>query len=360
MSGRRAVLVTGVASYWGKRVAARLAAQEGIHVIGLDAKQPTGERNGLDFVLADVRNPLLVDLLKAEEVDTVCHLAFVHSIRRSESAFDANVMGTAKLLSACAEAGVRKVVLKSSTAVYGAQPTNPAFLSEDHPLQGSRRYGYTRDMVEIETFCNGLRRRAPAMVLTILRFASIVGAAANTPMTRFLRVRWTPSMMGFDPMMQVIHEDDVVAALVHAVGHDVPGVFNVAAEEVLPLSKIRGLVGKPPVSIFHPCADWGITLLSTARIDVERCLPIEPDYLRYPWVSDLARMRHELAFAPRYTAVEVLRDFAAHLRLGRYRTGPGSLAQDADHMREVIRRRTLPSPGTTSRESAASAGGDNE
>ncbi len=286
-----------------------------------------------------MRNPLLVELLKAEKVDTVCHLAFVPSIRRSESAFDANVMGTTKLLGACAEAGVRKVVLKSSTAVYGARATNSALLTEEHPLRGSRRYGYTRDLVEIETFCNGFHRRVPDLMLTSLRFASIVGPGADTPLARFLRTPWAPGLMGFDPMMQIIHEDDVVAALAHAVENDVPGTFNVAAEEALPLSRIRGLVGKLPLSVFHPFANWGITLLGTARLDLEHYLPIEPDYLRYPWVGDLTRMRQELALAPRYTAVETLREFAAHLRLGRYRTGPTSLAQDADHMREVIERR---------------------
>ena len=82
----------------------------------------------------------------------VCQLAFMPSTRPIEAAFDQNVMGTAKLLAACGEAGVRKVVLKSSTAVYGARRGNPAFLKEDWPLRGSRRYGYTRDMLEIEAF----------------------------------------------------------------------------------------------------------------------------------------------------------------------------------------------------------------
>jgi UDP-glucose 4-epimerase len=268
-------------------------------------------------------------------------------------------MGTTKLLGACKEAGVRRVVLKSSTAIYGARPTNSAFLTEGHPLRGSRRFGYLRDLVEIETFCNGFRRRVPDLVLTSLRFANIVGPGADTPMTRFLRTPWAPGMMGFDPMMQVIHEDDVVAALVHAVEQDVPGAFNVAAPDALPLSRIRGLVGRLPISVFHPFAHWGLALLGSARLDVHRYLPIEPDYLRFPWVGDLAHMEQELGFAPRYSAVETLREFAAHLRLGHYRTGPTSLAQDADHMREVIERRgrtQAQSPPDT--DAAAEGGGD--
>jgi UDP-glucose 4-epimerase len=314
-------------------------ANERYHVIGLDTEQPQEKAERLDFLLADVRNPLLVELLKAEKVHTVCHLAFRHSVRRSEGAFDANVMGTTKLLGACSETGVSKIVLKSSMAVYGARPTNSAFLTEDHPLRGSKRYGYTRDMVEIETFCNGFSRMLTDTILTNLRFASIVGPTADTPMTRYLRSTWTPGLMGFDPMMQVIHEDDAVAALIHAVENDAPGTFNVAAPEVLPLSTLRGLVGKLPLSVFHPVANWGVALMGIYGRRLQHFLPIEPCYLRYPWVGDLTRMEQELGFAPRYTAEEALRDFAARLRLGRYPSGAASLAEDQEQMRAVIERR---------------------
>ncbi|MGD9316028.1 MAG: NAD-dependent epimerase/dehydratase family protein [Anaerolineae bacterium] len=361
MARKRVILVTGVAGYWGSRVAAHLVAEESYHVLGLDAKPPASKIGALDFVLADARNPLLVELLKAEGVDTVCHLAFRSSTRRSESAFDANVMGTTKLLGACADAGVRKVVLKSSTAVYGARPTNSAFLTTEHPLRASRRYGYLRDLVEIERFCHGFCRRTPGMALTTLRFSSIVGPTADTPMTRFLRLPWAPSLMGFDPMMQVIHEDDVVAALVHAVRNDVPGVFNVAAGDPMPLSMMRGLVGKRSLSVFHPFANWGVTVLGTARLDLDRYLPIEPSYLRYPWVADLAPMHQELGFVPRYTAAETLREFAAQLRLGRYRTAATGLAQDEEQMREIIaRRRRAREPQAPPGGGTATGGGDDE
>jgi UDP-glucose 4-epimerase len=339
MSEGQVILVTGVAEYWGSRVAARLVNGGNCHVIGLDGQQPEKEIRGLDFVLADIRNPLMVELLKDERVETVCHLDFVHSTRRSESAFDANVMGTTKLLGACKEAGVRSVVFKSSTAIYGARPTNSAFLTEGHPVRGSKRYGYLRDLVEREKFCNGFCRRVPDMDVTILRFPSIVGPTADTPMTRFLRAPWTPSMMGFDPMMQIIHENDVVDALLHAVRSGTKGAFNVAAEDPMPLGKIRGLVGKLPLSVLHPFANLGIVLLGTARVDMDRYLPIDPDCLRFPWVGDLTRMRAELGFVPRYTADETLREFAARLRLGRYRTGSISLAQDEVQMRELLERR---------------------
>lgn len=357
MTKKRVVLVTGVSGYWGSRVAGRLLAGDrqeagveagsnggphagpGFHVLGLDAEPPDPEVKGLDFIQADVRNPLLVDLLREEQVHTVCHLVFQDSTRPSESAFDLNVMGTMKVLGACSEAGVRKVVLMSSTAVYGALPSNPAFLTEEHPLHGSRNYGYTRDRVEIEAFCNGFRRQVPEMILTILRFANIVGPEADTPMTRFLRDPAAPVLLGFDPMMQVIHERDVIDALVHAVIQDVPGVYNIGAEGVLPLSRLMALAGKLPIPIFHLFAYWGASAMGSGGLPVARYLPLELDYLRYPWVGDLSRMRDELQFTPRYTAEETLREFAGQQRLRRYLPESAAMAYDEERLRDTIERR---------------------
>ena len=152
MTEQRVVLVTGVAGYWGARVAARLVTEGNYHVIGLDSEPSKGRSKGLDLIEADIRNPLLAGLLKSEGVDTVCHLTFVEATRPSKAAFDLNVMGTTKVLGACAEAGVRKAILKSSMTVYGARPSNSTFLTEDHALRGSKRRGTTRCLLDIEAF----------------------------------------------------------------------------------------------------------------------------------------------------------------------------------------------------------------
>ena len=351
MTEKRIVLVTGVAGYWGLRLAARLATEAGLRIVGLDVEPPEAEIEGLDFVPADVRNPALVDLLKAESVDTVCHLAFQEMARPSEAAFDLNVMGTTHLLGACAEAGVRKFVFKSSTAVYGARPSNSAFLAEGHALRGSKRSGTVRDLVEIERFCDGFSHQQTDLALTILRFPGIVGPTADTSMTRFLQEPAAPSLLGFDPMMQLIHEDDVVEALAHATLGDAAGVFNVAAEDALPLSKIRGLAGKPYRALLHLFAYWGTDLLSSAGRKPTRYTPIELDYLRYPWIGDLTRMRDEFGFEPRYTAEETLREFVESRQPGRYRSGSVSLARNEEQLRAIIEER---------RQASTEQGGDDD
>lgn len=360
MTGERVVLVTGVSGYWGSRVAARLVAETGYHIIGMDVESPEKRIEGLDFVRADVRNPMLAELLGVENVDTVCHLAFVETRWPSGAAFDANVMGTVKVLDACKGAGVGKVVLQSSTAVYGARPTNPALLQEGRFLRGSKRWGYTRDLIEIELHCSGFRRQAPQVKMTILRFPSILGPAANTPMARFLGETWAPSLLGFDPMMQLIHEQDVIGALVHAVINDVPGVYNVAAEDTLPLNKIRGLAGKSLFSVFPRFARRGLSVANSLGLRASRYVPIELDYIRYPWVGDLTRMREEFGFAPRYTAEETLREFADQRRGGTYLPDSPMTARDEERLRRTIEQRRKSREQQMAAISGAEEGGDDE
>ncbi len=339
MSEKQTILVTGVAEIWGFRVAARLMRETGLHIIGLDSRSPAEALEGLDFIKADVRNPMLAELLRTEEVDTVCHLAFVETDRPSSAASDLNVTGTTQLLDACAGAEVRKVVLKSSTAVYGARPTNAAFLTEGHALRGSKRTGTIHDLLEIETFCRHFAQRTPQPIVTILRFANIVGTTVDTPMTRFLKMPRALSLLGFDPRMQIIHEEDVVEALAHTVLNDIPGAINVAAEDIIPLNKLRGLAGKQPVAIPHQIAYWSRRLSGSSWRRSSDALPIEPDYLRYPWVADLRRMGEELGFVPRHNAEDTLREFAEHHHAPPLAIGPQSMARNEEHLRDLIERR---------------------
>jgi UDP-glucose 4-epimerase len=333
MSDERVVVVTGVAGYWGNRAAAKLLEQEELHVIGIDSEPPQTNVDGLDFIQADLRNPLVNELMQEEQVDTVLHLQFRESLAPSESSFDENVMGTAKLLGACSEAGVSQVVLKSSLMVYGARPDNPMFLREDHPLNGTKKYGYIRDWIEMEKYADSFREQNPAATLTVLRFGHAVGAHVSSPMTRFLREEEAVTLLGFDPMIQVIHADDVLAALVHAVNGKFPGTYNVAPEKGMPLWKILGLAGKVPLPVLHPLAYWSVSLGGP------RLAPLPLDYLRYPCMGDMQRMRDELDFTPQFTPEESVRELASQQRLRKLFGKKNADALDEDRLRDVIQRR---------------------
>jgi UDP-glucose 4-epimerase len=335
MADKTVVLVTGAAGYWGNRVAQRLLSEPDYHVIGLDL-EPPDELGGMDFIQADIRNPLISELLASEQVEVLCHLQFRESASRSESAFDMNVMGTMKLFGACLQAGVGKIVVRSSTAVYGAHPDNSALLTEASPLRGSVKTGSSRDWLELEAFCNGFRSQHPDISLTSLRFPNIVGPTADTPMTRFLKLPNPVILLGFDPMLQFIQEDDVVEAIVHSIVNDVPGVFNVAAEGPMPLSRVLTLARKLPIPVLHPLAYLGLDLLKGSPLRPSRFAPIEWDYLRNPWVGDLAKMREEMGFMPQYMTDELLREFAGPRRAGD--NGEG-LVEDETRLQDIIERR---------------------
>lgn len=336
MADKTVVLVTGAAGYWGNRVAQRLTAEPNVHVIGLDVEPLEDEESDLDFIQADIRSSLMAELIESENISAVCHLQFREKVERSESAFDLNVMGTMKLFGACVQAGVEKIVLRSTTAVYGAHPDNSALLTEDTPLRGSRKYGYIRDWLELEAFCNGFRGQQPETNLTVLRFPNIVGPTADTPMTRFLKLQPPVILVGFDPMLQFIHEDDVVEALAYTIMNDTSGVFNVAAEGPMPLTRVLTLARKLPLPVLHPLAYWGLDLLKGSPLRPSRFAPIEWDYLRYPWVADLTKMREEMGFTPQYMTDELLREFAGPRRAGD--NGDG-LVDDETRLRDIIERR---------------------
>ncbi|MBI4675571.1 MAG: NAD-dependent epimerase/dehydratase family protein [Chloroflexi bacterium] len=333
MADERVIVVTGVASYWGNRVAARLLEQDDVHVIGIDDEPPQDNVDGLDFIQADLRNPLLVELLQQEQVETVIHLKFRETLTPSESVFEQNVMGTVKLLGACGEAGVARVVLKSSLMVYGARPDNPMFLREDHPLNGNKKYGYLRDWIEIEKYADSFHEQNPETILTILRFGHIVGPKADTPMTRFLREEEAITLLGFDPMVQVIHEDDVVSALVHAANGDHPGAFNVAPEKGMPLWKTLGLASKLPIPILHPFAYWSVSLGGP------RLAPLPLDYLRFPCMGDMTKMRDVLQFTPQYTPEETVREFSSQQRVRKLLGKKSREAFEQNRLRDTLQRR---------------------
>lgn len=339
---KKVILVTGLKGYWGFRVVAKLVSIPEFRVLGLDKKPPEESIPDLEFIRADIRNPLTQDLVEAESVDTVVHLDFTESVRNTEALFDTNVLGTMKLLSMCAKAGVRKFVLKSSTSVYGAHATNPLFLSEDQPLNGSKRYGYNSHLVEIESFCNGFSRQEPDLGLAILRFPSIIGPTVDTPLTRFLLDLKAPILMGYNPLMQVVHEDDVVDALAHAVVHNWAGTVNVAAEGNIPLNKLLMLAGKLPLPVFHPFISSAVALRGAHHV------PIDVDYLRYPWVADLDKMHTEFDFSPRYTGEDAVREFTQLRRKERFLPDTLGKIYQKSRLREVLQRRRRSGDGDDS------------
>ena len=310
------VLITGVSRHLGGRLAAQLAADPAIErVIGIDTAPPRRDdlpRLGrTEFVRADIRNPLIAKVMEQAQVSTVVHAALMASSRTVGGRVpmqELNVIGTMQLLAACQKSDtVHRVVLKSTAAVYGCGPGDPAVFTEDmHPVAGAR-VGYAKDAVEAEGYLRGFGRRRPDIDLTVLRLTNIVGAGVDSALTRYLSRPVVPTPFGYDPRLQLLHDTDAVEVLRLAAVTSRPGTFNVAADGVLLLSQIIRRAGAVRVPVVTSAlGPVGGLVRNTGMLDVA---DEDARYLTYGRVVDTTALRHDFGYAPRYTSAEALATF---------------------------------------------------
>ena len=260
----RRILVTGLSTYWGGRLAQALESFEQIEaIIGVDSAAPTRELERTEFVKVTNRHSLLERIVRAAEIDTVIDTRLVvNSLMASPRlAHENNVIGTMNILAACtgSDSPVRKFVFKSSTHYYGCEQDDPAFFTEEMARSHPPRTSLERDIVEAEQTVGEFAERNPDVTVTVLRCANVLGPDVDTAFTRMFGLPLVPMMLGFDPRLQFVHEDDVVHALEHAAFHLTPGAYNVAADGVLALSEVIGLLGKRPLPVLPP---WGTGLVT--------------------------------------------------------------------------------------------------
>ena len=310
----RVVLVTGVSRDLGSRFARLLASDPDIdRVLGVDVVPPRHDLGGAEFVRVDLRSPVVSRVLAREDVDTVAHLNVIAAPQHAggrATMKEINVIGTMQLLAACQRLpSVRKVVVKSSTTVYGAGPDDPAMFTEDMEPRSLPRSGYAKDAVEVEGYVRGFARRRPDVVVTMLRFANVMGPRVRTPITRYFTLPVVPTVLGFDARMQFTHEEDLLEALRLATVSDVPGTFNVAGDRILMLSQAIRRMGRPaaPVPAFA-VATFGQAFRAARLADFT---PEQLSFLTYGRGVDTTRMREDLGFKPSYSTPAAFDAFAA-------------------------------------------------
>jgi UDP-glucose 4-epimerase len=316
MDSRR-ILVTGVSTYWGGRLAQALEAfPEAEAVIAVDNEEPSVELERTEYVKVGAQHALLRRVVEAAEIDTVVDTRLVvdSSTTTSSKAHENNVIGTMNILAACSgpQSPVRKVVFKSSTHYYGCEHDDPAFFDETMPRPHPPKTGIERDVVEAEASVIEFAERSPRAAVTVLRFANVLGPDVRTSHIDLFSLPVVPMILGFDPRYQFVHEDDVGHALEHAVRHRIPGVFNVAGDGVLTLSEVAGLLGKPYAPILPP---WGTGVAAAAlrRLGV-RIPPEAMNQLRFGRGVDNRRFK-AAGFHYQYTSREAVLELGEHLRL---------------------------------------------
>lgn len=312
----KVVLVTGACRFLGGYLTARLAQNPAIdHVIAVDAVTPSKDlqrRMGrAEFVRADIRNPFIAKVIRNGDVDTVVHASAASYAPRSGGRIalkEQNVMGAMQLFAACQKApSVRRVVLKSTSEVYGSSAFDPVLFTEDGSARRPPTGGFARDSIDIEGYARGLARRRPDIAVTILRLANMIGPGMDTALSRYLAGPVVPSVLGRDARLQLLHEQDALGALERATVAGRPGTFNVGASGIIMMSQAIRRSGRVRLPVPKSALSAVDSLRRATRYtEVDR---EQLNYLSYGRVMDISRMRTDLGYSPKWSTAEAFDDY---------------------------------------------------
>jgi UDP-glucose 4-epimerase len=313
----RRILLTGLSTFWGGRLAQCLERDEAVEtIIGVDRTPPKVALERTEFVRVADSHSLIRRIVEAAEIDTVVDTRLVVDsvVTTPRRAHENNAIGTMNVLAACngPDSPVRKVVFKSSAHFYGSEQDDPAFFTEAMTRRQPAPTPIERDIVDADAAVRDFAERKPGVTVTRLRFVNGLGPSLRTSWSRLFALPAVPGILGFDPRVQFIHEDDIVGCLEHAVHSELDGVFNCAADGVLALSETAGLLGKPFAPVLPPVGT-GLAAAAVKRIGV----PLPPEVLRqmrFGRALDNRRFK-ATGYRYRYTTRETILRLAEHQRV---------------------------------------------
>jgi UDP-glucose 4-epimerase len=333
------LLVTGISSFWGGKLAQALERDPSVEVIiGVSPDDPTLELGRTEYVRVGTQHALLRRIVQAAQIDTVVDSRLIvdSTTASARAAHEANVIGTMNILAACSgpDSPVRKVVFKSSAHYYGCEQDDPAYFTERMQRPHPPRTRIERDIVEAEKAVTSFAERNRDVTVTTVRFVNGLGPDLRTAHTALFSLPVVPSILGFDPRYQFIHEDDIVGVLEHAVREDLPGIYNAAGDGVLVLSEIASLLGKPLAPLLPP---WGTGLaLEPLKLVGVRVPPEMISQLRFGRGLDNRKLK--AAGVPlRSTTRETVQAYAEHLRVAAIKRGGGEPYRYEREVEEFLR-----------------------
>ncbi|HEY9472571.1 MAG TPA: NAD-dependent epimerase/dehydratase family protein [Mycobacteriales bacterium] len=371
------VLVTGVGRFLGARVAAALVREPGVgRVIGVDVGPPLldgttrGEFEGsVEFVQTDLGHPQVARLVTEAGVDTIVHASVgVDPAPGDRSQVrQNNIVGTMRLLAACQRSDrLRRLVVRSTTAVYGTTSCDPAlFVEEDTETELPPRGGPARDAVDVETHVRAFARHRPDVSVVLFRLANLVGPRVRTPLARYLRPPVVPTVLGYDPRLQFLHEQDAVevfrlaaigegmsdagsadfADLAGPTGAATPSGFrveqrhrtiNVAGSGVLLLSQMIRRAGRVALPVPDLAGPAGAAL--AGLVDLVGLHPARAGLLTLGGIVDTTRLRREFGYQPHHTSAQAFDEFVRGQLPGQ---APGMVNRAAVSKLERAARRLL-------------------
>lgn len=299
------VLVTGIGGALGSLVAHKLAKR--FHVIGVDRRPQAAHNQNMEYHELDLRRKSAFVLLKKKPLDAIIHIGVIRNPLKhtsNASAYYFNLEITSQLLKLAEQLNVRKFIFLSTANLYGPSHATSGFLDEDAALHGADRSPELRDLVALDMMIQSFFWKQPQIETVILRPAHIVGPHLNNAPTRYLKLDHVPTLMGHDPMLQLIHEDDLASAMLLALTSSARGIFNLCGNTAAPLSRVLRTMGKTHTPIPEILFRGALNLAFMARMSTFP--PGELDHLKYPCLINDARARRELLFKPKHSLKSTL------------------------------------------------------
>jgi UDP-glucose 4-epimerase len=301
--GRDLVLVTGASGGLGRLLCKRLHRTHG--VVAVDHRPFPDRPKDVEHHRLDLRRKSAYDVLKKKKPRAIVHMGGFHS-PQSDEAYHSSLEVTSQLLRFAESVGVEKVVLLSTANLYGPSATSSGFLTEEAPLLAAGRSPEVRDLIAVDMMVQSFFWKRPEVETVILRPVHIVGPHLNNAPSKYLRLRRIPSMLGFDPMVQLIHETDAADAIIASLKPGTRGVFNIVGPGQAPLSRLIRVTGHPQMPVPGPVFEAVLERLF--KFHLTNFPATELDHLRYSCLVDGTRATDALGVAPRRGLRETVLD----------------------------------------------------
>lgn len=318
---KKKIAITGAFGFIGSHLIPLLDADNRYSkIVAIDIKSPPISAKKLSYYNIDLTAPSaeaeLSKIFKKEKVDTVLHLAFLSNpVSNVEWVHELESVGTFKLLNACSMSDIKRFIMWSTTMVYGAYPDNPNYLTEGHKKRGCPGFAFVQDKLEAEKTVIDFASKNNDFQYTILRTCTIVGPTVDNIFTSIFLRNFVPVVMGYDPLMQFIHEVDVIDIFKFVLDRDIVGEINVASDGVLPISEILRLGNIAPLPIPYFILKNVVSFLWNGQLIK---YPVGfMNYMKYVWNVDNEKLTKEIGFIPKYSSLEAIKNYLGTRRLRR-------------------------------------------
>jgi UDP-glucose 4-epimerase len=298
------VLITGVSSPLGRMLAARLLAANH-EVIGVDRRAWRNAPKAIEMYEVDVRKRAAEDVFRKRRPDAVVHMATVtHLAAQTEERYRINLGGTRAVFEYAAAYGVQQVIFVGRHTYYGAAADSPLYHTEDEPPMAVSTFPELADLVAADLYATTALWRLPDLRTSVLRICYSLGPTGQGTLATFVRGPRVPTVLGFDPLYQFMHEEDVVSAITQALQARLRGVFNVSGPPPVPFSVLIRATGRkqtpmPEILFKRMLGRFGFPKLPPGAVS----------HIKYPVVVDDSAFRKATGFTHAVDEVDAMRQF---------------------------------------------------